>query len=293
MTQNSVRIRRIAVSALLLSLALVLKTFFSIYIPLFGENGMNVGLSGIFSMMPALLFGPWYGAAVSGLSDFLGYVIKPAGAYMPLLTLMAAVGGFLRGLMFQWLRKAKPARLVLVVLICSVLLIGMGIADQVCLAADGVSPALFENAEGPVDVQHMNWISRMLVTRVSNAKNPANSISGYIGPVTTGPILCGALGLIMLLANLLADKYLFKNRVKVDLLAIMLAVVVPGLIVTTVNTVILRETYFESWKVLPFVALWIPRAAEEIIAGAVKSLFMSVLMGVFVGQSSLRKLVKA
>ena len=75
MTKASSSLRRMAVSALFLSIALVLKTFFSFQIPLFGQNGMSVGISGVFSMMPSLLFGPFYGAAVSGLSDLLGYLI--------------------------------------------------------------------------------------------------------------------------------------------------------------------------------------------------------------------------
>ena len=75
MTQSSLSIRRIAVSALLMSVALVLNTFFTIYLPLFGENGVSVGISGIFSMLPSVLFGPGYGAAVSGLTD--GSISRP------------------------------------------------------------------------------------------------------------------------------------------------------------------------------------------------------------------------
>ena len=53
MTQSSLSIRRIAVSALLMSVALVLNTFFTIYLPLFGENGVSVGISGISPCCPA------------------------------------------------------------------------------------------------------------------------------------------------------------------------------------------------------------------------------------------------
>ena len=84
MNREAIKLRRMLVSALLLAIALVLKTFFSIDIPLLGENGMSVGIAGVFSMLPSILFGPFYGAAVSGLSDLLGYIIKPGGAYMPL-----------------------------------------------------------------------------------------------------------------------------------------------------------------------------------------------------------------
>ena len=63
-------VRRITISAVFLSLSLVLKTTLTFDLPLFGQNGMRIGISGIFSILPALLFGPGYGAAVSGLSDF-------------------------------------------------------------------------------------------------------------------------------------------------------------------------------------------------------------------------------
>lgn len=75
----SFSVRRITISAVFLSISLVLKTTLTFDLPLFGQNGLRIGISGVFSILPALLFGPVYGAAVSGLSDFLGYLIKPVG----------------------------------------------------------------------------------------------------------------------------------------------------------------------------------------------------------------------
>ena len=123
MNREAIKLRRMLVSALLLAIALVLKTFFSIDIPLLGENGMSVGIAGVFSMLPSILFGPFYGAAVSGLSDLLGYIIKPGGAYMPLLTLTAALGGFLRGGIFVWLKNRSEGKLRLAVAILTVLML--------------------------------------------------------------------------------------------------------------------------------------------------------------------------
>ncbi|MCL2337942.1 MAG: ECF transporter S component, partial [Firmicutes bacterium] len=104
LTKSSLYVRRITISAVFLSISLVLKTAFSFYIPIFGQNGMSVGLSGIFSMMPSILFGPVYGAVVAGLSDLMGYLIKPTGSYLPLMTLIVAAGGFIRGVLWQVLR---------------------------------------------------------------------------------------------------------------------------------------------------------------------------------------------
>ncbi|MEE0411066.1 MAG: hypothetical protein UD759_09810 [Clostridia bacterium] len=64
--------------ALFLAMALVLRNF-SYMVFMGGRAGMRLGVSGFFSKMPAILFGPMYGAAVSGLTDLFGYVLKPDG----------------------------------------------------------------------------------------------------------------------------------------------------------------------------------------------------------------------
>ena len=63
------------------------------------------------------------------------------------------------------------------------------------------------------------------------------------------------------------------------ILAMLLAVLISGVIVTTLNTVVMRETLYESWKILPFAVVWIPRAIEELLAGGVKVCCMAMLMG--------------
>lgn len=294
MSKVSVSIRRLAASALFLSIALVLKTFFSIHIPLFGQGGMSVGVSGIFSMMPSLLFGPWYGAAVSALSDLLGYLLKPTGAYMPLLTLSAALGGFLRGAAFMALRRRSDRTLRIVVTMVTVVLLLTGSANILALNHDGVDNTYYERVspeEAPADVEDMQIISRLVVTRTMNTKNPSGNLEGYITTVTNGPLGCGALGLIFLLVDLLASRKFVPGKTRVGVLAMMLAVMGSGLVVTTLNTVILRETVYASWKVLPFFVLWVPRVVEEILMGSAKVCFTAMLMGVFVSHPALKAMV--
>ena len=292
MTKSSVNLRRIAVSALLLSIALVLKTFFSLYIPLFGQNGISVGLSGIFSMLPSVLFGPFYGAAVSGLSDLMGYLLKPSGAYMPLLTLVAALGGFMRGALFLYLRKRKTKHIRIVVILCAVLLLAFGSYSLICLHADGVTPGFYETVL-PQDAQTdgMHAISRLLVMRTVNTKDPAGNLASYYTSVTAAPLACAAFGFILLVADYFAQKRILAKQPKVQVLALMLTVLITGLVVTTLNTIVLRETIYASWKVLPFVVVWIPRVIEEILVGVVKVCLMALLMGAFMKQPSLKKLV--
>jgi len=282
MNRESVRLRRMLVSALLLAIALVLKTFFSINIPLLGENGMSVGVAGVFSMLPSILFGPFYGAAVSGLSDLMGYLIKPDGAYMPLLTLTAALGGFLRGGIFVWLKNRSEGKLRLTVVILTTLMLMIGLGSMICLKSDGMDYDFYVRVapEQAIEMTELSPVGRMLVMRTANTKNPTRNLATYIVCLTGAPLAFAGFCAFMLLADWFAAKRIqIEGKTKVNVLAMLLAVLVSGMIVTTLNTVVMRETLYESWKVLPFAVIWIPRAIEELLAGVVKVCCMAMLMG--------------
>ena len=282
MNRESVRLRRMLVSALLLAIALVLKTFFSINIPLLGENGMSVGVAGVFSMLPSILFGPFYGAAVSGLSDLMGYLIKPDGAYMPLLTLTAALGGFLRGGIFVWLKNRSEEKLRLAVVILTTLMLMIGLGSMICLKSDGMDYDFYVRVapEQAIEMTELSPVGRMLVMRTANTKNPTGNLATYIVCLTGAPLAFAGFCAFMLLADWFAAKRIqIEGKTKVNVLAMLLAVLVSGMIVTTLNTVVMRETLYESWKVLPFAVIWIPRAIEELLAGVVKVCCMAMLMG--------------
>lgn len=51
-------VRRITISAVFLSLSLVLKTTLTFDLPLFGQNGMRIGISGIFPSFRPFFSGP-------------------------------------------------------------------------------------------------------------------------------------------------------------------------------------------------------------------------------------------
>lgn len=279
--QNTYDVRRLTVSALLLSLSLAVKTFTSFYIPMFGQNGMSVGISGVFSMLPALLYGPVYGAAVSALSDLIGHFLKPAGAYMPLLTLTAALGGFLRGLVWQGLKKVNPKKLTAVLAALSLILVISGAANALMLDADGIVPGFWEkaleNGVESADESGMHAVSRLIVSRTRNMKNPAKGLQTYRVFLTAAVSASGGLGLLLLSAEWLLQRKIKKAGGR-DVPRLLAALMVSGLAVTTLNTLILRETVFTAWKVLPFSAVWIPRVVEETMSNAVKAYFVLILM---------------
>lgn len=138
--KTSALILKISLSAMFLAFAVVCKMFLSIRIPIFGAGGMNITFAGVFTFFPAILFGPLYGGCVSALSDFLGYVFKPDGAYIPWLTLTAFLGGCIKGLLWIALTKAAKYknRVRLITAVCLVLIGAFGISTHVSLISDGV-----------------------------------------------------------------------------------------------------------------------------------------------------------
>ena len=288
----SLHILRITTSAVFLSIALVLKTTFSFYIPMFGQNGMSVGISGIFSIMPSILFGPLYGAIVSGLSDFMGYLLKPTGAYLPLMTLVAAAGGFIRGALWMSLRNRSGRKMRIAVAVVSIVLLTFGFCNIAFLSADGVDNSFYEGADiEAIETDGMHAISKLLITRTIATKDPGANLATYLPFVTSGVIGSAVLGLVLLLADLLISKKFPSAAGKGLIMPLLIAMIASGLIVTTINTVILQETIYASWKLLPFGVVWIPRAIEEILGNTVKAYFVALLLGVFESRKGLRNLV--
>lgn len=292
MDKSSLYVRRITISAVFLSISLVLKTAFSFYIPMFGQNGINIGISGIFSVMPSLLFGPVYGAVVSGLSDFLGHLMKPMGTYIPLMTLVVSAGGFIRGALWTALRNKDSKKMRIVVAVISALLLLVGICNIVFLSADGIHSDFYNHVQKEnINTDSMHLVSKMLITRTIGTKDPSGNLSTYITFVTSGVIGSAALGILLLTADLFLSKKLLHDTGKVQIPMLLIAMIGSGLIVTTLNTVVLRETIFPSWKVLPFAVIWLPRVIEEILSNTVKAYFVAILLGIFQQQPSLKELI--
>ena len=97
-------LKAITQCALFIALASALYSV-SPMLPLGGVGGIRIGFSGIVKKFPCLLFGPWYGAAVCAITDFIGYLIAPSGAYIPVLTLVYAIQGFMIGGLFKYINK--------------------------------------------------------------------------------------------------------------------------------------------------------------------------------------------
>jgi len=151
----SVHLRRIVISALFLSLALILRTYFRMDLYMFGGSGMRISVHGIFSVMPSILFGPVYGGMVSGLTDFLGFLMRPVGTYLPMLTVTAVAGGFLRGCLWLFLRHKNANIMRYSLGAVAIVVFAVGGYHMFALRADGVFD-FYDFSEESGIVRHMD-----------------------------------------------------------------------------------------------------------------------------------------
>lgn len=90
---------KIVFYALFISLSVVLKLL-KIPIPIIGLTFVGLPI-----IMAGILFGPTAGGIVGGLSDIIGYIIKPTGPFLPHFTLTAILTGVIPGLVLYFFKK--------------------------------------------------------------------------------------------------------------------------------------------------------------------------------------------
>ena len=305
---TSDRLRRMVISAMFLSIALVIRTAFPMYIPLFGESGMRIGVHIIFSAIPAILFGPIYGAIVAGLTDFIGFHLRPTGAFIPMLTVTATLVGFVRGALWMVLRDRSPSLMRGCVGVLSVILIGLGGFNTAALHRDGVNGAFYDvftlelsvNNQGQtvryidhdnIDTGGMSAISQMAVTRSINARDPAEVLGEFIMFVTTAVIGSGIFGLLLLLADWVINKFLLKHQMDIQTMPLLLTMMIAAVLLTTLNTFVLQYA-LPAWRLLPFTVLWLPRVMQTVASTTLITYFIAMLLGVCKGQPHLREWVR-
>ena len=87
------KIKKVILSALLLSILIIFSRFISI-----NTQILVIGVSFIPIMMSAIWLGPKYSTLIALLGDFLGAILFPFGPYFPGFTVSAAITGLIYGL---------------------------------------------------------------------------------------------------------------------------------------------------------------------------------------------------
>ena len=98
--------RKIALAAMMASIAVVLTRFVSIIIPLGGYPSLSIDLGSVPIMLAGIILGPLYGGIVGLVSDLTGFIINNrGGAFHFGFTLNAILTGVIPGALFNFLKN--------------------------------------------------------------------------------------------------------------------------------------------------------------------------------------------
>ena len=236
--------------ALFLAMALVLRNF-SYMVFMGGGSGMRLGVSGFFSKMPAILFGPMYGAAVSGLTDLFGYVLKPDGAYIFPVTLTAALGGAMSGLIFRFAKKRSVQTIQKLYAGVVIAVAAFGAVNHICI----------------VKFPECMWTQILIGLK---------SKTVYF---TYGLYVVAILGTVFFIINMVLQKK-FKASFMNEYMRLFVTFLIADVTVTTLNTFILIW-FIPALANLPFMTFFLPRLAQEIVAVFMHSFVIAYLYDVF------------
>lgn len=248
---KSLSVKTIVQTGLLISLALVVRSL-SYMVYFGGATGMRIGFAGVFTRLAAILSGPFLGGVVSSAVDIIGYLIKPEGAYIPLLTVSAFLGGALAGLLWIIAGNMNIEKVKRVFITISAAVIFIGIVNS-------IQVNFFEGSY---------WAKAV------------NNLGKYREFATTALIITGITGIVLYFSGKLFKRFYKGLTLSEDFPRILFVVLVSGLVVTTLNTAILRVFIPELGK-LGFLVFWIPRVIQELLMSLVQAYILSLLLGVY------------
>ncbi len=102
--KKPISIKSLVTASLLIALSVILSRFLSIQL---GQT-VRIGFGKLPIILAGVFLGPWWGLAVGGLSDLLGFFVNPMGGmFLPGITLSAALSGFLPGLWVHVILKNR------------------------------------------------------------------------------------------------------------------------------------------------------------------------------------------
>ncbi len=115
------RTRTITTCGILLALQIVLSSYGVVEL----GDSLKISLKHLAVAPTAILFGPVAAGIQSGLSDIVGFLIKPTGPYFPGFTLSAALLGLIYGLLLYRTERALWQVVLARVLVCVLVNIGL------------------------------------------------------------------------------------------------------------------------------------------------------------------------
>lgn len=92
-------------AGLFISMSLVLKVMFEIYIPLAGIPALRINFASIPLMLSGIILGPATGLVAGAAADIINFMVKPGGPFFPGFTLVSALSGFIPGLIYKYIKR--------------------------------------------------------------------------------------------------------------------------------------------------------------------------------------------
>ncbi len=248
MTKNTA-LKKTIQTGLIIAMALVLRQF-GYMVMMGGGTGMRISPAIFISRFPAVLFGPVYGGITSGLIDILGMIIKPEGAWIPMLTLSAIIGGVLAGLMWKAVKNANTRILRKTILLIFVLVGVLGLALHVTVS-------FFETSA------------------IGQFLSSLKKISFW----TVGFEIISVTGLLILVLEYILRR---KNSVYFgdNFIKLFAAMLTANVFVTTVNTFVLMH-FIPAVAKSGFWIFYVPRLTEEVISTILQCFVMSYLLKLY------------
>lgn len=111
----------LAVCAMLLAISLVLSYFGNVSITFMGTNVIKLSFAVIPIAAAAMLYGPVPAAIIGGLSDIIGFMMMPMGAFIPGFTISMILTGIIYGIAF-YRRKVSAAGIAVSTLVVAVVI---------------------------------------------------------------------------------------------------------------------------------------------------------------------------
>lgn len=277
-------VRMITVTALFIACAAVTKAFFSLNIVIFGASGMRIGIAGVFSTIPAMLFGPVWGGVAGGLTDLLGFFLHPDGPFIPWITVTATLGGVIKGLLWMLLVRIDPKKFKIVVVGFFILIGILGAFNHISSNVNNLSNGFIANTSNVASLEdvnkkfeanELNLSSKAMASLAKYAKPEKfkTQLAGFVNFMTIGLEAASILGLSFVGIDSLIKRKAKNTHMK--FLEILTMVTISGLIVTTINTYILK-IFLPAYNGRMFAILWTPRLIEEILISLVQAYIISI-----------------
>lgn len=252
---NKKNIYKIVLSALFISLSVISGFFFSSMVNIFGVPGLRIGISGVFSSLPAIFFGPVFGGISSGLVDVINFTLKPQGPYMPMITVSAVLGGVLRGLMWKFFKDTSKDKFQKTFIGIIVLLSITAIFNHVMIAVGGF---------------WVDWLDMLGKTRDYTIRDI----------IVYGIDFIAMIAIVFYIFNVIIVKKTNDDRINSNFLKLTIILGVAGLIVTTINTFVLRA-YYPVLGNKAFIVVWIPRLVEEVMITLINAYCISFIIEIY------------